>query len=116
MQHGWTLDKQKWDRLLTVVSGTYWSKTQLDQFYHHSIPETSGVYAICLKLDTRDFDQYLFKALYEIIYVGRSAVSLHSRFLKHCRNPDRGMREAKECFGNNFEYWLGVTQLRCKVV
>ena len=105
MQHGWTLNKQKWDYLLPVVSGTHWSKTQLNQLNRDSIPETSGVYAICVKLDIRDFNQCLFRVLYEIIYVGKSAVSLHNRFLKHCRRPERGIKQAKECFGDNFEYW-----------
>ena len=105
MQHGWTFDKQKWDHLLTVVSGTRWSKTQLDQLHRSSVPESSGVYAICVKLDIRNFNQCLFKALYEIIYVGKSAVSLQNRFLNHCRRPERGIKQAKECFGDNFEYW-----------
>ena len=105
MQHGWTLEKQKWDHLLTVISGTCWSKTRLNQDYRDSIPESSGVYAICVKFETPDFNQRLFKALYEIIYVGKSAVSLHRRFLDHCLRSERGIEQAKECFGDNFEYW-----------
>lgn len=103
MQHGWTLDKQKWQHLLTAVSRTRWSKTRLDQLYRDSIPESPGVYAICARVP--DFNQFLFKALYEIIYVGKSNVSLHSRFLNHCHNPERGIEQAKECFGDSFEYW-----------
>ena len=105
MQHGWTLDKQKWEHLLTVISGTRWSKAQLNRLHRDSIPASSGVYAICVKLESSDFNQcLLFKALYEIIYVGRST-SLHRRFLDHCSNPERGMKLAKECFGDDFEYW-----------
>ena len=104
MRHGWTLEKQKWDHLLTVVSGTRWSKTQLNQLYRDSVPKGPGVYAICVKLRPPDFNQSLFKALYEIIYVGQSS-SLQSRFLVHCCIPKRGIEQAKECFGDNFEYW-----------
>lgn len=105
MQHGWTLEKQKWNHLLEIVSGTRWSKTWLDQLYRDNIPESPGVYAICAKFKTSDSSQSLFKALYEVIYVGKSAVSLHSRFLDHCRKPERGIEQAKECFGDSFEYW-----------
>lgn len=104
MQHGWTLEKQKWDQLLTVVSGTRWSKTQLNQLYRDNVPEGPGVYAICVKLRTSNFSPNLFKTLYEIIYVGKSS-SLQNRFLGHCRRPERGIEQAKECFGDNFEYW-----------
>ena len=104
MQHGWTLEKQKWDQLLTVVSGTRWAKTQLNQLYRDSVPKGPGVYAICVKLSPPNFNESLFKALYEIIYVGQSN-SLQNRFLVHCRRPDRGIEQAKKCFGDNFEYW-----------
>jgi hypothetical protein len=105
MQHGWTLDKQKWKHLLTVVSGTHWSKTRLDRLYRDSILERPGVYVICIRLRVPDLHQFLFKALYEIIYVGKSNVFLHSRFLNHCRKPERGIDQAKECFGASFGYW-----------
>lgn len=105
MQHGWTLNKQKWEHLLTIISGTRWSKARLNQLYRDSIPESPGVYAICVRLRVPNFNQFLFKALYEIIYVGKSNVSLHSRFLDHCLRPERGIEQAKECFGDNFEYW-----------
>ena len=102
MRHGWTLEKQEWDHLRRVVSKTCWSKTQLDQSCRDSVPKKSGVYAICAKLT--DFKQSLFKALYEIIYVGKSR-SLNRRFLEHCRRPERGVKQAKQCFGDNLEYW-----------
>ena len=63
MQHGWTLDRKKWNHLLTIVSGTRWSKTWLDQLYRDNIPESPGVYAICAKFKTSDYSQSLFKAL-----------------------------------------------------
>ena len=102
MRHGWTLEKQEWDHLRKIVSATRWSKTHLDQLSRDSVPEKSGVYAICAKLT--DFDQSLFKALYEIVYVGKSR-SLRRRFLEHCRSPRRGIKEVTQCFGDNLEYW-----------
>lgn len=104
MQHGWTLEKQKWDYLLAVVSGTCWSKTTLDELYCDDVPKCTGVYAICVTIP--NFNQHLFEVLYNIIYVGRADTgTLHGRFLHHCRRPERGIKQAKECFGNNFEYW-----------
>ena len=105
MQHGWTLEKHRWDDLLNAISGIHWSKTKLDILYQNNVPECPGVYAICLKLRTINFNQRPFKDLYEIIYVGRSEWSVRSRFLSHCHKPERRVREAKECFGENLEYW-----------
>ena len=103
MRHGWTLEKQQWDHLLTVVSGTSWSNTKLDQLYRDSIPEGSGVYAICCTVP--DATQRLFKALYNVLYIGQSK-SLRRRFLEHCNRPQRGVTEVKQCFGENLDYWF----------
>ena len=105
MRHGWTLEKQNWDDLLEVISRTYWSNTKLDQSYQHNVPDSPGVYAICLKLRTMNFNQCPFKDLYEIIYIGKSDTSVRDRFLKHCRSPVRGVKKAKQCFGDRLEYW-----------
>ena len=105
MRYGWTLEKQNWENLLTVLSGTSWAHTNLDELYQDSVPEGPGVYAICLKLGTMNFNQIPFKNLYEIIYVGMSESSVREQFLRHCNRHQRGVRKAKECFGNNLEYW-----------
>ena len=104
MQHGWTLEKQKWDNLLINIGKTHWSKVQFNQLYQDLVPETPGVYAICARL--RGFNQSLFTALYEIIYVGRSKDSLRNRFLTHCCRPERGVEQAKQCFDDRLEYWF----------
>ena len=121
MQHGWTLKKQKWDHLLAIVSGTSWSKTTLDELYCDDVPKRTGVYAICATIP--NFNQHLFEALYNIIYVGKAdRRTLHCRFLDHCRRPERGVKQAKECFGNNFEYWYtevnpdGVKELEGRLI
>lgn len=105
MRKGWTLEKQNWNDLLTVLTGTNWARTKLDILYKNRIPERPGVYVICLNLGTMNFTQRPFKDIYEIIYVGRSESSVQSRFVSHCNKPLRGVREAKDCFGNNLEFW-----------
>lgn len=105
MRKGWTLEKQNWQELLTVVSGTHWKRTKLNTLYQNSVPAKPGVYAICLKLDTMEFSQRPFKDIFEIIYVGRSETSVRSRFVVHSNRPLRGVKDAKECFGDNLEYW-----------
>lgn len=105
MRKGWTLEKQNWEDLLKVISDTHWSRTKLNTLYQNKVPERPGVYAICLKLRTINFNQLPFKDLYEIIYVGISENSVRTRFLRHCRKPERGVKEAKECFGDSLEYW-----------
>ena len=108
MRYGWTLEKQQWDHLLTVVSGTSWSNTKLDQLYRDIIPEGSGVYAICGTVP--DATQCLLKALYNIFYVGQSK-SLRRRFLEHCNRPQRGITEVKQCFGEDLDYWFTEVNL-----
>ncbi len=105
MRYSWTLEKQNWDNLLELISGTCWLRTKLDILYQDDVPDGPGVYVICLKLRTMNFNQYPFKDLYEIIYVGRSEHSVRARFLRHCSSPKRGVKEAKECFSDNLEYW-----------
>ena len=121
MQYGWILEKQKWNHLLAVVSGTSWSKTTLDELYCDDVPKRTGVYAICATIP--NFDQHLFEVLYNIIYVGKAdRGTLHRRFLDHCRRPERGIKQAKECFGDNFEYWYAevnpdrVTELERRLI
>lgn len=105
MQHGWTLDKQKWEHLLTVVRGTHWSKTILDKLYRDDVPKNTGVYAICAKIP--NFDQRLFEALYNIVYVGKADTgTLQRRFLDHCNQPKQEIDKAKKCFGYTLEYWF----------
>jgi len=104
MRHGWTLETQKWDDLLISISRTYWSKVPFNQLYQDFVPETPGVYTICARL--RGFNQNLFTVLYEIIYVGMSKDSLRTRFLAHCLRPERGVKQARQCFGDGLEYWF----------
>lgn len=105
MQHGWTLKKQEWDLLPRVVDGTNWSKTKLGQLYRDRVPKSSGVYVICVKIP--HFNQRLFKSLYNVIYVGKAdRGTLHDRFLYHCTNPKREIVMARQCFGDNLEYWF----------
>ena len=109
MQHGWTLDKQKWDHLLTVVHGTRWSKTTLHELYRDDVPKNTGVYAICAKIP--NFDQCLFEALYNIVYVGKADKrTLYRRFLDHCNRPKQEIGKAKQCFGYTLEYWFTEVQ------
>lgn len=105
MRYGWTLEKQQWDRLLQVVTETDWLKVpRLNQLYRDFVPETPGVYVICVKLP--NFNQCPFKSLYNVIYVGKSEEALLERFLFHCGQAERGVKAAKQCFGDSLEYWF----------
>ena len=108
MRHGWTLEKQEWDMLLPIVSQTRWSKTKFDSLYRDRVPESTGVYAICSS--PLDFTQRLFKALYNIIYVGKSK-SLRRRFIEHCNRPKLEIEMARHCFGDSLEYWFTEVSL-----
>ena len=105
MRYGWTLQKEEWDLLPQVIEGTRWSKTKLGQLYRDRVPKRSGVYVICVKIPR--FNQRLFKTLYNVIYVGKADKgNLHDRFLYHCNNPKPELVMARQCFGNNLEYWF----------
>ena len=106
MRYGWTLQKQQWDLLLQIVDGTHWSKTKLGKLYQDQVPRNSGVYIICVKVPD-DFSQPLFKVIYNVIYVGKASKgTLRDRFLYHCNNPKQEIAMAKQCFGDNLEYWF----------
>lgn len=105
MRHGWTLEKQEWDLLPQVIEGTRWSKTRLGQLYRDSVPRGPGVYVICVKIPY--FNQGPFKWLYNVIYVGKADKgNLQDRFLYHCNNPKQEIVMARQCFGDNLEYWF----------
>lgn len=105
MRYGWTLKKQEWDLLPQVVKGTNWSKIKLGQLYRDRVPRRSGVYVICVKIS--HFNQQLFQSLYNVIYVGKAAKgTLHDRFLFHCNSPKQEIVMARQCFGDNLEYWF----------
>ena len=105
MRHGWTLKKQEWDILPQIVDGTSWSKTRLAQLYRDHVPKCSGVYIICVKIPY--LNQSPFKLLYNVIYVGKADKgNLRDRFLYHCNNPKQELAMARECFGDNLEYWF----------
>ena len=108
MRYGWTLEKQEWDMLLLIVSETRWSKTKFNSLYRENVPQSSGVYAICSS--PPDFTQSLIKALYNIIYVGKSK-SLRRRFLEHCNRPKLEIEMAQHCFGDNLESWFTEVSL-----
>ena len=110
MRYGWTLEKHKWDNLIEAISGTHWSNTKLDQLYRDSVPKSKGVYVICVK--TTNFNQRLFGDLYNVIYVGKvDKRTLHIRFLEHCNEPKIEIEMARQCFGDNLEYWFTIVEL-----
>jgi hypothetical protein len=102
-RNGWTLNKQQWDHLIQIVSGTEWRKSSLDSLYQDDIPTSAGVYAICCGvsyLPSRPFGK-----LYNVIYIGK-AESLRKRFLDHCMRPKIEIRQAKQCFREILDYWF----------
>ena len=112
MRHGWTLKKHEWDRLLSAVRGTEWSKTWLRPLYQDSIPKSLGVYAICATPSMPNLSQALINVLYNVIYIGKvDRGTLHARFLQHCNYPERDIVEAKRCFGNKLDYWYTEVDL-----
>ena len=112
MRHGWTLKKHGWDRLHTVIRETQWSKTRLDPLYCDSIPESLGVYAICVTPGMPNLNHGLLNALYNVIYIGKvDRGTLNRRFLQHCNQPKPDIAMAKRCFGNHLEYWYTEVEL-----
>lgn len=106
MRHGWTLEKQNWNRLISIIRGTQWSKTQLDPLYRDSVPDSLGVYVICVTPRMSHNNHGLLNTLYNVIYVGKvDKGTLHRRFLQHCNQPKADIVKAKRCFGNKLEYW-----------
>ena len=103
MQQGWTLDRDKWKSLICAVGHTEWHPTQLDAIYRDVVPSESGVYLVCVTVPS--LQQPPFSRLYNVIYAGQ-ATDLKQRFLQHCRDPKKELRDAERCFGSCPDYWF----------
>ena len=106
MRHGWTLEKDKWDDLCSVIPDRKWVETRLDPLYQDVVPPEPGVYAICATAPISDSE--LSSHLYNVVYVGQDGCSLRRRFLEHCRRPKRDVLAVKHCFGWLLDYWFVV--------
>ncbi len=103
MRYGWTLEIQEWDKLLKLAAETQWSRVNLRALDRDSVPETPGVYLICVKIPK--LTQRPFGKLYNVIYVGMTESSLKRRFLEHCSSFKTEALQAKQCFGEIIDYW-----------
>lgn len=104
MQHGWSLERKRWDTFATLcasAASSSWEKTKLDDVYRDRVPLSPGIYAICTKPPM----PALPSGLYNVVYVGK-AVVLRQRFLNHCQRPAPDLARAKETFGPMLDYWF----------
>lgn len=105
MDHGWSLSKKDWDKLSQAIKDIVWTRSTLDHIYRDLIPETAGIYMICSKV--KYLTQSPFNKFYTALYVG-VASPLRRRFLEHCRNPQKGVHAAKQCFAPPLDYWYTI--------
>lgn len=104
MRYGWSLEKSDWEAC--VAYDSEWKKATLNPLRQDLIPTSAGVYAICAPAAL--LRTGVFENLYNVIYIGRAsgAGGLRQRFLTHCNRPAPQLRRAKECFGEELDYWF----------
>lgn len=102
MDHGWSLSKKHWNELAQIIKDTVWARSSLHHLYQDLIPETAGIYMICSKV--KCITQDPFNKFYNVLYIGQ-ANPLRRRFLEHCRNPQKEVHKAKQCFTIPLDYW-----------
>jgi len=107
MEHGWRLTRESWNALGQRLEGRRWRKALFRQRYRDTIPQSSGVYAICAPppVHVREF---VPKGLYEVLYVGLST-NLQNRFLQHLgRHPKEEIAQLSECYGpsEHLNFWF----------
>ena len=116
MKYGWTLDRSKWDLLPDeFVVGGSWNSVQFTLADKDSIPESSGIYLVCTppcgrRRGDSTSPNDLFGILYSALYVGKSS-NLRTRFIQHCRKPDRPIQAAFTCYSEALEFWYHRTDV-----
>lgn len=106
MKYGWTLEQDKWDRLFGLIKETKWKKTFLDYIWRTQVPDSPGVYTICVRIKNINISPY--KDFYNIIYAGLDCISLRRRFEEHCRSKKPEIIQAKSSFAEKIDFWYST--------
>ena len=110
MRKGWSIDPDEWSGLTQALQPTStWNVVMLTPNEREMVPDAPGVYAICapppIGHDTSS--RTMFSSLASPIYIGRSELSIRSRFLAHCKSDDPDLRVAKRCYNiGRLRFWF----------
>ena len=85
---GWSLQPDDWANLRSALKGAEWTSTWLDNLYQDSVPESEGVYMICVSHRSLVDTYNLPPELSTVLYVGKSS-NLRQRFQQHASTRQR---------------------------
>jgi hypothetical protein len=88
VRYGWSLDKNEWNKLREKLTSVEWKRTFLENDYRATVPNTAGVYLICVSTSEIPIFGRVMQELYNAIYVGQSK-NLKGRFAQHVRGYGR---------------------------
>ena len=110
MEKGWSINQAHWKALDQVIPRTKaWTSVLLSPFEDVMVPETPGVYAICVRppIATVTNTKSLFGSLATPIYIGQSETNIKKRFISHCQSPAPTLKLAKNCYGKvQLMFWF----------
>ena len=101
MDKGWSIDSSDWESVTQVLpQSKTWNSVLLTSSEQSTVPDRSGVYAICAPPPNVFSLQghAIFQTLATPIYIGRSESNIRSRFLNHCDHPSPQLQKAKQCY------------------
>ena len=112
MDYGWQSDKETWERVpADLADGRSWRYVGFTELDAVSVPKgQSGIYVLCASPVGRRFRSPpsigdLFGRLLTPFYIGQTT-DLHTRFLRHCRDPSPRVHAATACFGQSLTFWF----------
>ncbi|MYD25130.1 MAG: hypothetical protein F4X08_04895 [Gemmatimonadetes bacterium] len=110
MEKGWSINQAHWNDLDKVIpKSEAWTSVLLTPIEDIMVPETAGVYAICVRppITTLTDSTSFFSSLSTPIYIGQSGISIKKRFLQHCQSPAPTLKLAKYCYGKvQLMFWF----------
>ena len=107
MNHGWSLQIDRWRRVREDCNRfSPWRTTPFLLVNSARVPSSSGVYALCAPSNRPTAPRHLLDAIYSPIYIGRSD-DLRRRFIEHIRRPQPLIDEAVRTF-SGLDYWYCV--------
>ena len=85
---GWSIQPDDWANLRSALKGADWTSTWLDILYQDSVPESEGIYMICVSPRSLVDAYNLPSELSAVLYVGKSS-NLRQRFKQHASTRRR---------------------------
>lgn len=112
MRYGWSIEREPWAKLSNFrLNGNRWRSVQFTLSDSVTVPSTPGIYAFCalppgtIRRNRRLSANNLFVHLFTAVYIGQT-INLRRRFVQHCKQPKREIKEIRQLFAEGLEFWF----------